>query len=108
MGAGNTVRWIDHPELRQRLNIVVDGIEACREPNGYIMAYPADTIFYSQRAAYTRAWLTRGLLEAAYAGNPKTLPMLRGYYDWFNEQSFLPEMSRGVIHGGKPADAQVI
>jgi hypothetical protein len=72
------------------------------------MAYPADTIFYSQRAAYTRAWLTHGLLEAAYAGNPKTLPMLRGYYDWFNEQSFLPEMPRGVIHGGKPADAQVI
>jgi DUF1680 family protein len=123
MGAGNTVRWIDHPELRQRLNRVVDGIEACREPNGYIMAYPADTIFYSERAAYTRAWLTHGLLEAAYAGNPKALPMLRGYYDWFNEQSFLPEMSRGVIQGGqgmiantrvslspvgKPADAQVI
>jgi DUF1680 family protein len=123
MGAGNTVRWIDHPELRQRLNAVVDGIEACREPNGYIMAYPADTIFYSERAAYTRAWLTHGLLEAAYAGNSKALPMLRGYYDWFNEQSFLPEMSRGVIQGGqgmiantrvslspvgKPADAQVI
>jgi uncharacterized protein len=123
MGAGNTVRWTDHPELRQRLNTVVDGIEACREPNGYIMAYPADTIFYSERAAYTRAWLTHGLLEAAYAGNPKALPMLRGYYDWFNEQSFLPEMSRGVIQGGqgmiantrvslspigRPADAQVI
>jgi uncharacterized protein len=123
MGAGNTVRWIDHPELRQRMNAVIDGIHACREPNGYIMAYPADTIFYSERAAYTRAWLTHGLVEAAYAGNPKALPMLRGFYDWFNEQSFLPEMFRGVIQGGqgmiantrvslspvgKPADAQVI
>jgi DUF1680 family protein len=123
MGAGNTVRWIDDPELRRRLNAVVDGIESCRQPNGYIMAYPEDTIFYSERAAYTRAWLTHGLLEAAYAGNNKALPLLRGYYDWFNQQPFLPEMLRGAIQGGqgmiantrvslspigKPADAQVI
>jgi DUF1680 family protein len=123
MGAGNTVRWIDDPELRKRLNAIVDGIEECRQPDGYIMAYPKDTIFYSERAAYTRAWLTHGLLEAGYAGNPKALPLLRGYYDWFNQQSFLPQMLRGAIQGGqgmiantrvalspvgKPADAQVI
>jgi uncharacterized protein len=123
MGAGNTVRWMDDPELRKRLNAVVDGIEECRKPNGYIMGYPEDTIFYSERAAYTRAWLTHGLLEAAYAGNPKALPLLRGYYDWFNQQTFLPLMLRGAIQGGqgmiantrvalspvgKPADAQVI
>jgi DUF1680 family protein len=123
MGAGNTLRWIDHPELRRRLNVVVDGIEECRQPNGYVMAYPEDTIFYSERAAYTRAWLTHGLLEAAYSGNDKALPLLRGYYDWFNRQSFLPDMLRGAIQGGqgmvantrvgtspvgKPADAQVI
>jgi hypothetical protein len=123
MGAANTLRWIDHPELRRRVDAVVDGIEECRQPNGYIMAYPEDTIFYSERAAYTRAWLTHGLLEAAYGGNVKALPMLRGYYDWFNKQSFLPDMLRGAIQGGqgmvantrvgtsplgKPADAQVI
>ena len=123
MGAGNTVRWIDDPELRRRMNAVVDGIEECRQPNGYIMAYPEDTIFYSERAAYTRAWLTHGLLEAAYAGNAKALTMLRGYYDWFNQQAFLPEMLRGAMQGGqgmiantrvslspvgKAADAQVI
>ena len=49
--------------------------------------------------------------------------MLRGYYDWFNQQTFLPDMFRGAIQGGqgmvantrvgtspvgKPADAQVI
>jgi DUF1680 family protein len=123
MGAANTLRWIDDPELRRRVNAVVDGIEECRQPNGYIMAYPEDTIFYSERAAYTRAWVTHGLLEAAYSGNEKALPMLRGYYDWFNRQSFLPEMLRGAVQGGqgmvantrvglspvgKPADAQVI
>jgi hypothetical protein len=101
MGAGNTVRWIHHPELQHRIDAVVDGILECREPNGYIMAYPADTIFYSERAAYTRAWLTHGLLEAAYSGNEKALPMLRGYYDWFNRQSFLPEMLRGAVQGGQ-------
>jgi DUF1680 family protein len=123
MGAGNTVRWIDNPELRRRLNVVVDGIEECRQPNGYIMAYPEDTIFFSERDGYTRAWLTHGLLEAAYAGNPKALPMLRGYYDWLNKQTFLPDMMRGAVQGGqgmvantrvglspvgKAADAQVI
>ena len=123
MGAGNTLRWLDDAELRKRMTAVVDGIDECRQPNGYIMAYKEDTIFYSERAAYTRAWLTHGLLEAAYAGNAKALPLLRGYYDWFNEQPFLPEMLRGTIRGGqgmvantrvalspvgKAADAQLI
>ena len=101
MGAGNTLRWIHNPELQRRLDALVDGIAACRQPNGYIMAYPEDTIFYSERAAYTRAWLTHGLLEAAYCGNEKAFPLLRGYYDWFNRQSFLPEMLRGAIQGGQ-------
>lgn len=123
MGAGNTLRWMQHPELQHRLDAVVDGIAACRQPNGYIMAYPEDTIFYSERAAYTRAWLTHGLLEAAYCGNTQALPLLRGYYDWFNHQAFLPQMLRGAIQGGQgmvantrvatspvgvPEDAQVI
>lgn len=123
MGAGNTLRWIHDPELQRRLDAVVDGIAECREPNGYIMAYPQDTIFFSERAAYTRAWLTHGLLEAAYSGNEKALSLVRGYYDWFNCQSFLPEMLRGAIQGGQgmvantrvgaspvgvPKDAQVI
>ena len=124
MGAANTARWIDHAELKRRIAVVVDGIKACKEPNGYMMAYPADTIFYSERAAYTRAWLTHGLLEAAYSGNPDALPLLRGYYDWFNKQTeILPEMLRGAVQGGqgmiantrvslspvgRPEDAQVI
>ena len=123
MGAGNSVRWLDDPELKRRLNVVVEGIDDCKQANGYMMAYPEETIFYSERAAYTRAWLTHGLLEAANSGNAKALPLLRGYYDWFNRQAFLPQMLRGVIQGGqgmiantrvatspvgKPADAQVI
>ena len=123
MGAGNTLRWADDPELRQRVNQLVDGIEDCRQPNGYIMAYPEDTIFTSERAAYTRAWLTHGLIEAGYAGNPKAFSLLRGYYDWFDTNPYLPELLRRAGQGvqgmianarmyftpvGKPEDLQVI
>ena len=106
MGAGNTVRWIAHPELEQRITAVVDGVARCGQPDGYIMAYPAETMFFSERAAYTRAWLTHGLLEAAYAGNGKALPLLRGYYDWYNRQEkTLPLLLRGAVQGGQGAVA---
>ena len=123
MGAGNTLRWINHPELRRRLDAVVDGIAECRQPNGYIMAYPENTIFFSERGAYTRAWLTHGLIDAGYAGNRKAFELLRGYYDWFNSSPYLPYMMRFAIQGGqgmiantrlyftpvgKPTDIQVI
>jgi DUF1680 family protein len=123
MGAGNTLRWVDHPELRRRLNELVDGIADCRQPNGYIMAYPEDTIFFSERAAYTRAWLTHGLIEAGYAGNPKAFGLLRGYYDWFDRCPYLPKLLRGAAQGvqgmiantrmyftpvGKPENLQVV
>ena len=123
MGAGNSVRWTDHAELRKRLNQVVDGIAECRQPNGYIMAYPEDTIFDSERGAYTRAWLTHGLIEAGYGGRQDAFDLLRGYYDWFDQCKYLPELLRGAIQGvqgmiantrmahtptGKPKDIQVI
>jgi uncharacterized protein len=123
MGAGNTLRWMDHPELRRRMNAVVDGIDECKQPNGYIMAYPEDTIFYSERGAYTRAWVTHGLIEAGYTGNPKAFGLLRGYYDWFDNCPYLPKLLRGAGLGpqgmiantrmyftpvGKPEDMQVI
>ena len=101
MGAGNTLRWMNHPELRRRLDAVVEGIAQCRQPNGYIMAYPEDTIFYSERGAYTRAWLTHGLIEAGYAGNPKAFELLRGYYDWFNQCSYRPQLLRFAVQGGQ-------
>ena len=123
MGAGNTLRWIENPELRRRLNAVVDGIDECKQSNGYIMAYPEDTIFYSERGAYTRAWVTHGLIEAGYSGNPKAFGLLRDYYDWFDNCPYLPKLLRGAGLGpqgmiantrmyftpvGKPEDIQVI
>ena len=123
MGAGNTLRWIDDPQLRDRFNALVDGIAACRQPNGYVMAYPEDSIFYSERGAYTRAWLTHGLIEAGYGGRKDAFDLLRGNYDWFDDCKYLPDLMRGAVQGGqgmiastrmyftpvgKPADMQVI
>ena len=34
MGAGKPLRWVENRELRDRMNRIVDGIEACKQPNG--------------------------------------------------------------------------
>lgn len=124
MGAGNHLRWSENKELRNRMNRIVDGIDENKDPNGYyIMGYPENKIFYFENGAYCRAWVTHGLIEASMAGNKKALPMLRSYYDWFNESAYLPELVRrggqgrqGIIantrlyhtSAGKPKDLQVI
>jgi DUF1680 family protein len=99
MGAGNTLRWRDDAELRRRADEVVDGIEAARAPNGYIMAYPEDTFFQSERGAYVRSWVTHGLLEMAKLGNPKALDLVRGFYDWYNAFDGLPFVLRRCGYG---------
>jgi DUF1680 family protein len=92
MGAGNTLRWADYPELRARMNEVIDGIEACRETNGYILPYHPDSL-RSEEPNYARAWLTHGLIDAAVAGNTKAYDLLRGHADWFNQwEEMLPKL----------------
>jgi uncharacterized protein len=123
MGAGNTLRWMENAELRKRMDQIVDVINECKEPDGYIMGYPKNRIFSGEYGAYTRSWVTHGLIEAGYAGNKKAFPLLRGFYDWFNSSCYLPEMlrragqgSQGIIPStrtyftpvGKPKDIQVI
>lgn len=101
MGAGNTLRWIDDPEMRERMNFIVDAIDECKEPDGYIMGYPKNKIFSGEYGAYTRSWVTHGLIEAGYAGNQKAFPLLRGFYDWFNSSVYLPEMLRRAGQGSQ-------
>jgi uncharacterized protein len=123
MGAGNTLRWIENTELRNRMNQIVDVIDECKEPDGYIMGYPKNKIFSGEYGAYTRSWVTHGLIEAGYAGNKKAFTLLRGFYDWFNTSCYLPEMlrragqgSQGIIPStrmyftpvGKPKDIEVV
>jgi DUF1680 family protein len=123
MGAGNSLRWIENPALRERMNQVVDVIDECKEADGFIMGYPRAEIFKGENGAYVRSWVTHGLIEAGYAGNPKAFPLLRGYYDWFNTSCYLPELLRrtgqgtqGIIPStrmyftpvGKPEDLLVV
>ena len=123
MGAGNSLRWTEHSDLRARMNALVDGIADCQRPDGYLMAYPEETIFYSERGAYTRSWVTHGLIEAGFAGHPKAFPALRRFYEWFDTCAYLPELLRRAGQGvqgmiantrtyftpiGKPEDIQVI
>lgn len=99
MGAGNTLRWMNHSELRKEMNDIVDVIDQCKEPDGYCMAYPKHTIFTGERGAYTRSWVSQGLIEAGYAGNKNAFALLRGFYDWFDHCPFLPEMLRRAYQG---------
>ena len=99
MGAGNTLRWIENAEMRERMNKIVDVIDECKEPDGYIMAYQKNRIFSGEYGAYTRSWVTHGLIEAGYAGNEKAFPLLSGFYDWFNTSVYLPEMLRRAGQG---------
>jgi len=123
MGAGTTLRWLENPELRRRMEAIVDEIQACQSEDGYLMAYPSNSIFFNERAAYTRSWVTHGLIEAGYGGCPKAFEMLRAYYDWFDQCPYRPELLRrggqgvqGMIANtrmyftpvGKPEDLQVV
>ncbi len=123
MGSGNSLRWIENTELRQRQNLLVEEIRKLQMPNGYLMGYPEKDILDFENGAYCRAWLTHGLIEADLSGNKYALPMLRSFYDWFNESPYLPELNRrggqgrqGIIANtrmyftpvGKPSDLQVV
>ena len=99
MGAGNHLRWLESSALREMMNRVVDAIEDCREPDGYLMGYPRSETFKGENGAYVRSWVTQGLIEAGYAGNQKAFGLLRGYYDWFNSSVYLPELLRRTGQG---------
>lgn len=104
MGAGNTLRWTEHPTLRRMLDEVVTGVEECRSNStpGYILAFPPAGFMHSEQGDYGRSWFTQGLIEAGKAGNGRAFPLLRGLYDWFNNRTanaFLPYLYDGVSNG---------
>jgi DUF1680 family protein len=100
MGSGNALRWEENQRLRARMNAVVDGIAACRQPDGFIMAYPEKETALRENANYVRSWITHGLIDAAVAGNPEALSLIRGQLDWFNHCQYLGQVvdkNRGYI-----------
>lgn len=90
MGAGNTLRWVEVPELRHELDRIVDFIEETAEDDGFLMPIDKTQFAMKEYPHYTRIWLTYGLLAAARGGNPKAFPLLRRWQDWFNRCPDLP------------------
>ncbi|GHU64665.1 hypothetical protein AGMMS49983_10880 [Clostridia bacterium] len=84
LGAGNTLRFTDHPELKERMNALVDGIARFRDSDGYCMGFKKEDFMILERANYTRSWVTRGLIAAGYAGNQTAYTMIREFGNWFN------------------------
>jgi DUF1680 family protein len=130
MGAANSLRWIPNPELKARVDAVVDGIAACAREDGYMYAFPPEEMLHgapgtnwssAQESNYARAWITHGLIDAAESGNPKALALIRAGHDWFNTCDDLAELNtvcvwpQGHIAStrmylsplGKPEDLQV-
>ena len=79
MGAGNTLCWVEHPELRDRLDAVVDGLEQCRQPGGHLIVPPVAEL--KGQWGYNWQMFTHGLIAAHHAGNPRALPLLRATHD---------------------------
>ena len=99
MGAGNSLRWIETPALRAMMTKLIDGIEATRDESGYILAFPPEGFLHSEQGDYGRSWFTQGLIEAGKAGDTRAWPLLRGLYDWFNTNPYLPYLYGGVSNG---------
>jgi len=93
LGAGNTLRWMENQELRTRMDELIDGIEACRDANGYILAFPANAPRNNEEPNYARTDFTQGLIAAGRDGNQKAYRLLRDNGDWFNQWELLPKLT---------------
>jgi hypothetical protein len=79
MGAGGHLRWVEHPQLRSMMDALIDGIEACAEPDGYLAAFTQAKLATDEHPDYTTSWTVHGFLEAHIAGNAKALRMIRAH-----------------------------
>jgi hypothetical protein len=93
LGAANTLRWINIPELRTRMNELIDGIDACRDSNGFILAYPPNAPRNNEEPNYARTDFTQGLIAAGRDGNQTAYRLLRDNGDWFNQWELLPKLT---------------
>ena len=114
MGAGGHVRWANDSALWAALVAVVDGVAAAQQPDGFAMAFNQQDTHCRENPDYVTSWLTHGLLEAAGAGLPQALSILRRHYDYFDYAQdelaqFLPPLGGANISGlpwpgGEPPD----
>lgn len=84
MGAANSLRWREDPLLRERLNQIIECIDATKEPDGFFEPIPKSEFGTKEYPNYVRVWLNYGLKAASLVGNRRALPLMRGMQTWFN------------------------
>ena len=95
-GAGNSLRWEERADMREIVDVIIDGIEKRMRADGYYNYYEESDSYalsadiHSERKNYDRVFWTRGMLAAGLAGNSKAYGLLRRMYDWFNSSPYLP------------------
>ena len=90
MGAGGHLRWREIPALRAMMDALIDGIESCSEPDGWLAAFTQAKLATDEHPDYTTSWTVHGFLEAAIAGNAKALRMIRAHMNVFTNHSLIP------------------
>ena len=100
-GAANVLRWGEREDMREIVNTIVARIKARQRNDGYNNYYPENDSYAlndgrnSERKNYDRVFWTRGLLDAGVAGHGEAYPIVRRFYDWFNDSPYLGKMLNG-------------
>lgn len=90
MGAGNALRFVQDKELEERMQVILDKLDACAEPDYFLMPIPSEDFANGEYPNYCRIWLNYGLAAAGMAGEERAYEMLRKWQDWFNHCDSLP------------------
>jgi hypothetical protein len=75
MGAGNTLRWQEQPELRRRLDQLIAGIKACQTADGRLLV-PGVGNKLDKQWGYSMQMFAHGMVAAARSGNADAYPLL--------------------------------
>jgi hypothetical protein len=79
MGAGNTLYWQEQPELRRRLDRLIDGMKACQAADGSLLV-PGVGRKLDKQWGYSMQMFTHGMVAAARSGNADAYPLLAAAY----------------------------
>ncbi len=90
MGAGTTLLWQEDDELRSMVRQLLDELKEYQQEDGFLLPIKKSEFRDREYPNYTRAWLTFGLLDAAYAGEEDGFALARGMSDYFNHSYVLP------------------
>jgi uncharacterized protein len=101
-GAGNILRWVDHPTLRTNLDNLVNSIASRQRADGYALPYPdgdmAKAVYgaNNERMPYDRRNFTLGLIAAGQV-NPSAISIARKFQDWLYSSPYVNTMLDGAL-----------